>query len=159
MMYVTVGKDVECIHLLTRKDMHNIESSFNLVHARKHKDDATSVDCWVSEMTQTESTNPVIFYKPQGCPQGNDCDDFSDEDFAVCIQTPFQATMMQKLGEGKIICIDLTHGTTGFNFSLVTIIVVDELGEGFSVGWCPPIEKMPLLYASFWKQLKERPAN
>ena len=44
---------------------------------------------------------------------------------------PCQATMMQKLGEGKIICIDSTHGTTGYNFSLVTIIVVDELGEGY----------------------------
>ena len=152
----SVGKDVERIHLLTRKDMHNIESSFNLVRARKHKDDATSVDCWVNEMTQTESTNPVIFYKPQGSPQGNDCDDFSDEDFAVCIQTPFQATMMQKLGEGKIICIDSTHGTTGYNFSLVTIIVVDELGEGFPVGWCLSNREDAIVIRKFLEAIKRK---
>ena len=55
-----MGNDVERIHLITRKDMHNIECSFNLVHEHKRKDDATSVDCWVSEMTHTESTNRVI---------------------------------------------------------------------------------------------------
>ena len=137
--------------MLTRKDLHNIKSSFNLINARKNKDDATSVDCWVSKMTQTESTNAVIFYKPRGSPQGYDCNDFSDEDFAVCIQTPFQAIMMHKLGEGKIICIYSTHGTTGYNFSLVTIIVVDELGKG---GWCFSNREDAIVIRKFLEAIK-----
>ena len=90
----------ERIHLLTRKDMLNIEISFNLVHSQKHKNDATSIDCWVKEMKENEKTNPVIFYKPQGYPQGEDCNDFSD-DIALCIQTPFQATMIKKWAKEK----------------------------------------------------------
>ena len=50
----SIGTNVERIHLLTRKDIHNIESGFNILHSRKHKDDATSVDYWVKEMRENE---------------------------------------------------------------------------------------------------------
>lgn len=152
----SVGTTVERIHLLSRKDMHNIETSFNLVRSQKHKDDATSIDCWVKEMKENEATNPVIFYKPQGYPQGEDCDDFSDDDFAICIQTPFQATLMKKLGDEKIICIDSTFGTTGYNFSLVTVIVVDELGEGYPVGWCLSNREDAIVIRAFLEAVKKR---
>ena len=33
----SVGTTVERIHLLTRKDMHNIETSFNLVRSQKQR--------------------------------------------------------------------------------------------------------------------------
>ncbi|GBN19402.1 hypothetical protein AVEN_17265-1 [Araneus ventricosus] len=41
----------ERIHLLTKMDLHNIQSSFNLnSDVQKHKDDGTSVETWVNEM-------------------------------------------------------------------------------------------------------------
>ena len=42
--------------------------------------------------------------------------------------------MCQKLG-GNAVCIDSTHGTNIYDFKLVTMLVVDEYGEGIPVGW------------------------
>ena len=36
----------------------------------------------------------------------------------------------------KGICCDATHGTTGYDFKLTSLLVVDEFGEGFPVAWC-----------------------
>ena len=38
--------------------------------------------------------------------------------------------------EKKVICIDSTHKTTGYDFLLITVMVVDEYGEGYPVAWC-----------------------
>ena len=43
-----------------------------------------------------------------------------------------QITMLKKFGE-HLICIDSTHGTNGYDFNLITVMVVDEFGEGFPV--------------------------
>ena len=32
-------------------------------------------------------------------------------------------------------CCDSTHGTNAYNFTLSTLLVVDEFGEGQPVGW------------------------
>ena len=46
------------IHLLTRKDITNMERSYGLKGAQRHKDDATSVNIWVEEMKSCEG-NPI----------------------------------------------------------------------------------------------------
>ena len=34
------------------------------------------------------------------------------EDFVIVLQTPMQAEiMLKKFGEGKVVCVDATHGT------------------------------------------------
>ena len=33
------------------------------------------------------------------------------------------------------VCIDSTHGKNMYDFKVVTILVVDEYGEGIPVGW------------------------
>ena len=58
-----VGDKFERIHLITRKDIANIEKSYGLRGSRRHNDDATSVQLWVDE---TGKKNPVLLYKPQG---------------------------------------------------------------------------------------------
>ncbi len=35
----------------------------------------------------------------------------------------------------KIICIDSTHHITQYKFQLVTLLVVDENGNGFPAAW------------------------
>jgi len=42
--------------------------------------------------------------------------------------------MMIKYGN-KIVCINSTHGTNMYEFLLITIMVVDEHGEGLPVAW------------------------
>ena len=58
-----------------------------------------------------------------------------EKDFILVIQTPLQAAMLKEFGN-NIILIDSTHRTTGYDFQLITIVVVDELGEGYPIAWC-----------------------
>lgn len=53
----------------------------------------------------------------------------------IVIQTSLQKHMLKKLGH-KGLCTDPTHGTTGYDFKLVSYIVIDDLDEGFPIAWC-----------------------
>ena len=50
----SLGQQFHRIHLLTRKDVTNMERSYGLKGAQRHKDDATSVNIWVEEMKSCE---------------------------------------------------------------------------------------------------------
>ena len=63
---------------------------------------------------------------------------------------------MKKFGDEKIICIDSMFGTTGYNFSLVTVIVVDELGEGYPVGWCLSNREDAIVICAFLEACKKK---
>jgi hypothetical protein len=43
--------------------------------------------------------------------------------------------LLQAFGS-NIVCMDDTHGTNSYHFSLITVLVVDEFGEGCPVAWC-----------------------
>ena len=78
--------------------------------------------------------NVVLYYKPQGA--DDDKTGLKREDFLIVLQTPIQAEMLIKFAEGKVVCVDATHGTNAYDFKLITLLVVDEYGEGFPVAWC-----------------------
>ena len=147
-----VGTQFHRLHLLTRQDLVNIERSYGLQGIERHKDDATSVSIWVQEMAVNGENNPVLLYKQQGEPQPKNCDNLDDEDFALVLQTPTQTEMLKEFG--KIICIDSTHGTNGYDFNLITILVIDEFGEGFPVGWCISNREDLLLMINFYAAIK-----
>ena len=48
----------------------------------------------------------------------------------------FGATDTFTGGHNKIICVDDTHGTNSYDFNLMTVLVVDEFGEGYPTAWC-----------------------
>jgi hypothetical protein len=51
------------LHLLTNKDLHNIEKCYNLTSSR-HSNDAISVESWINDMR--DKGNSILFDKPQG---------------------------------------------------------------------------------------------
>ena len=53
-----IGSKYQRLHLLTRKDIKNIERSYCVTEHQKHQDDATSVHLWVEEMIK-QNLNPV----------------------------------------------------------------------------------------------------
>ena len=63
---------------------------------------------------------------------------------------------MRKLGDGKIVCVDSTHSTTGYDFSLVTVVVVDEYGEGYPVGWCLSNREDAVVMRAFFEAIKKK---
>ena len=111
-------------HLATTQDVRNIERSFCLgVNGRRHDDDATSVKVWVDDMRSQEINNPVLLYE------------HTEDAFILVIQSKFQAELLRKYASQNVVCVDDTHGTNAYNFNLITLIVVDEYGEGFAVAW------------------------
>lgn len=63
---------------------------------------------------------------------------------------------MKKLCNGRVVCIDGTHGTNGYDFTLITVMVVDEYREGVPVAWCISNREDKLLLINFYKALKQK---
>ena len=78
--------------------------------------------------------NVVLYYKPQGADDNKT--GLKREDFLIVLQTPIQAEVFIKFAEGKVVYVDATHGTNAYDFKVITLLVVDEYGEGFPVVWC-----------------------
>ena len=89
----------------------------------------------LGEQVGGEETNPVLLYKGPGLPQANDTDNLSHNDFVLCLHTPLQAIQLKRFVMKKIVCIDSAHGTNSYNFTLVTLLVVDGFGVGHPVAW------------------------
>ena len=123
------------------------------IDTQRHSDDATSVNIWVEEMKERGQDNPVLSYKPQGTLMKG-CHNLTKDDFFLVLQTPLQADMLKQFS--KIICIDGTHGTNGYDFTLVTLLVVDEFGEGFPAAWCLCNKEDTTQLTYFYTILKER---
>lgn len=102
-----------------------------------------------------KSKGCVLLYKPQG-EQNEDCSTLMPNNFVLAIQTNLQVEMLQKIGPKKVICIDATHGTNGYDFSLITIIVIDEYSEGYPVAWCISNRTDLSLLLHFFSAVKQR---
>ena len=126
----SLGTEFKRIHLLTRKDITNIAKAYGLKVAQRHADDATSVNMWVTEMMSQEG-NPIILYKQQGEPQSPEYNNLCKEDFVLALQTPLQANMMKKHANGRVSCTDSTHRMNGYDFILISVLIVDEYGKDF----------------------------
>ena len=55
--------------------------------------------------------------------------------------------------------MDSTHGTNGYDFNLITVMVIDEYGEGYPAAWCISNREDQLLLINFFVSLKERVGN
>lgn len=57
-----IGTDIKRVDLLTVKDIENVERDFKLCVEKgvKHKEDAVSIDLWVTENSQTEKKTSFI---------------------------------------------------------------------------------------------------
>ena len=127
-----VGFDFRKIHLLDRRDIGNIKNAYNIDTIKRHENDQQSVLSWIKDW-EGEENNPILYYSLQG--QESEYDQIKKEDFMIIIQTEAQRKLLQKFGKDGV-CADATHGTTGYDFLLSTLLVVDEFGHGQPVAWC-----------------------
>ncbi|VEN51584.1 unnamed protein product, partial [Callosobruchus maculatus] len=121
------GHQTERLHLLTKKDLSNIQQCFNLNNESvRHANDAISVEAWIKEV---ELTGTVLYYKPQDI-QSEEHKALKSEDFVLIIMNKGQTEMIEKYGN-DCICIDGTHGLNAYGFELITLLVLDDIREGF----------------------------
>jgi len=120
---------LERTHLLTKKDLYNIEASYNLNNeAVLHSNDATNVGAWVEKLKSDDKLS-LVYYKSQGQIDTNHIQ-LKEDDFLLLIMNDYQKSMLSKFGN-YVICIDETHGMNSYHFNLTTIMVLDDLREGF----------------------------
>ena len=139
-------------HLTTRKDIHNIKDHYNIDHVKKDAEDAKSVAYWVAEM-ERDSYNSVLCYKAQG--EDSAHSELGNKDFFLGIQTEFQKHMFQKYAH-KVICADATHGTTAYDFQLITVMVADDYDEGIPVAWLISNRESENVLKHFFTSIRER---
>ena len=97
--------------------------------------------------------NPILIFNNRGEEQ-DDCDDLAKNDFLLAIQTEYQHEMMIKYGE-KVICMDDTHGSNTYDFTLIAVLVIDDYREGIPVAWALSNRVDKALLTQFWKPLKQ----
>ena len=64
-----LGDKLQWIHLLTRKDINNIDKIYGLKGPENTK---MMLHMWVEEMKSMNDRSPVILYKPQGTTQSSE---------------------------------------------------------------------------------------
>ena len=152
-----IGSSIDRSHLITRKDLYNIEKCFGLRKIERHKEDAMSVHLWVHECVSNEKHYPILLYKPQGqvLAEIGTNQGLGEHDFALVVQTK----MLMSCGHNKIVCVDATHGTNSYNFLLITVLVMDEFGEGFPVAWCYSNREDLVMLNNFFHHIKNKVGN
>ena len=139
-----------------RRDVLNVRDQFNIGCIQKHADDHTSVDVWIQELRQLNDANPVLLYKRQG--DQLDCTSLglAATDFVLCIQTVTQRQFMLQFGNGSVVCLDSTHGTNQYGFNLVTMMVVDDFGQGNPVAFMIATKEDETVLSAFFRSIKSR---
>jgi len=139
--------------LLTKKDLYNIEASYNLNNeAVRHSNDATSVDAWVESLTFDDKFS-LVYYKSQGKIDENIVE-LTEEDFLLLIMNVYQKSMLEKFGNDAI-CIDETHGMNSYHFNLTTILVLADMQEGFPCSFMISNRIDKVVVRIFFSKIKE----
>ena len=152
-----VHGDISREHLVTLQDKQNICRQYNIEGIQRHSNDLQSVKIWVEEMS-SQIYNPVLLHKVQGEEPCIEMENLRKEDMLLVIQTEFQRDMMVKFGN-NIVCLDATHGTTMYDFLLITAIIVDDYGEGVPVAWTLSNREDKIVLVNFLKSVKARVGN
>ncbi|XP_067138909.1 uncharacterized protein [Centruroides vittatus] len=151
---LSTTEELQRLHLLTRKDLYNIEKSFDLASKSvRRSSDSTSVDTQVNEM-RDGNDDCVLFYKPEG----KKCEEYCnlvESDFALAIMNDGQALMLDKYGSGAV-CIDGTHGLNAFDFELISLIIIDNMQEGFPCAFMFSNRTDEEILQIFFSKIKER---
>ena len=106
------------------------------------RQDARAVEIVVQSWSVRGDDSPIRYYKHVGKhnvdtqPEAQsrfDTKDFLPEDFLLVMQSPQQAMMLAE--NPRTLCVDATHGVTGYGYYLLTILVIDKQGSGLPVAW------------------------
>ena len=106
--------------LLCTIAIENVTIYYSLCH--------TSVCAWVEELGSVPN-NPVLLFKPQGELRPYGMNNVGKDDFILGIQTQFLLDMLCTYGH-ICICMDARHETNMYNFKSITLLVLDDFGEG-----------------------------
>jgi len=137
---------IQRINLTNRQDIVNVCRQFGVNPTSTTDmgslptDDVISVETIVNAGKEDGS---MLFYEPQQSPYFP----LQDDDFVVVIQSDHQRAMFEQYGS-DLVCMDSTHGTTGYDFNL-TSEYVEVIGEHN----CPTTQEAQILQKDILKKL------
>ncbi|XP_022091647.1 uncharacterized protein LOC110979845 isoform X2 [Acanthaster planci] len=133
-------------------DIYDVKKSLGVETVQKHLNEKESVLAWILQWEATEE-NPVLFYKLPGLNPDPNLD-LQAEDYIIILQSPFQKHMAQKLASRGVWC-DSTQGTNIYDFHLITLLALNEFGEGFPMAWCISNREDESTVRIFFTKVKE----
>lgn len=120
------------LSLISMKDLHNIKRDFQLFDDRRDHNDFVSVHKMVDYLNEQDDKTIRYFRLP-----GSQLEAESrSSSLMIVLATDFQVSMLKKFGEKGTICLDSTHGTAGYGYSLTSIVVIDDFGNGMATAFC-----------------------
>jgi hypothetical protein len=76
------------------------------------------------------------------------------EDFVLIIMTDGQKNMLEKYGN-DCICIDGTHDVNGYGFELTTLLIINQIREGFPCEFMISNRSVEDVYYIFFHHIME----
>ena len=96
------------------------------------RSDVIAVDMMVKDWARRGDKSPIRYYKTINVSNEHTLEHakslFKKDDFLLVFQTEVQAQMF--VDNPRTIMMDGTHGVTGYNYYLLTVMVVDKNGQG-----------------------------
>lgn len=115
-------------HLIKKGDLRNIIKEFGLDGDITLSGETSNVDKWVQQELSS-GKNYIFLYKQKGKVL-KEYPHLKKDDFALGIMTAAQADMLQKYWSNCIF-IDSAQGITPYNYQMTTVLVSDDLRQGF----------------------------
>ena len=143
---------------LETKDIINRKQQLCLEpDALVNKNDALAVEelvkTWQHELGEE---SPVRYFKQVGLKNADTDDedpksDFNSQDFLIVLQSSDQAQML--IENPRILCVDATHGVTGYDYYLLSIAVIDSNGSALLCAWALASRENHLIWEIFARNL------
>ncbi|KAG8976619.1 hypothetical protein FRC05_003458 [Tulasnella sp. 425] len=121
------GEDIKRDDLVTYDFLRRIKTEMDGLRYRQDGNDAVSVHRWVAKLRKLDC---ILDYHQAGDPH----DSIDSEDFSLIIQTPWQRRIFAETGE-YVLCMDGTHNTQVYGYTLFTLLSRDKYGHGVPVAY------------------------
>lgn len=108
--------------LITDDYLRRIKTQLDSERYRQDSNDAVSVHRWVAKLRKLDC---VIEYKQTHETHPN----LNADAFVLIIQTPWQRRFFAESGK-NVLCIDGTHNTQIYGYTLFTLLSRDQFGHG-----------------------------
>lgn len=105
---------------------------------------------------QESDNNTIVFYKAQGT-TSEEFSQLKEDDFVLILMNDTQHEMLENFRD-KSVCMDSTHGLNSYGFELTTLLVLDELNQGFQDSKKRG-KKRPLQKSKWIKEVSKRLRN
>ena len=73
-------------------------------------------------------------------------------DFLLVLQSELQSQILVE--NPRTLCVDSTHGLTGYDFFLLTLLVINRYGKGFAVAWAISSRENTLIWKIVVRSLR-----